>query len=248
MLALKRLWKNNYFKTAVAIILIIAVVLSLFFGLQIWLHTSDPALTVISPSMYIVGNGPSYEPGPDGNYVTLNNIWLSLTHPFSRTLGVGDIVIVEGVNPKDLNGNYPNSDIIIYRDPSDPSTLIVHRIVVKQNINGTWYFQTKGDGNGQPLRGNVSSYQYDGHTVWNSAQYSDTGIPQNLVVGKVVMRIPWFGWITMIMRDNSWGLPIIIAIILAIVIVEFVIPILRQKKPSEQKPNPNPPQMQSTLD
>ena len=86
--------------------------------------------------------------------------------------------------------------------------------------------------------GNVSSYQYDGHTVWNSAQYSDTGIPQNLVVGKVVMRIPWFGWITMIMRDNSWGLPIIIAIILAIVIVEFVIPILRQKKPSEQKPNP----------
>ena len=37
------------------------------------------------------------------------------------------------------------------------------------------------------------------------------GVPASDVVGKVVMRIPWFGWITLFMRDNSWGLPVVIA-------------------------------------
>ena len=133
MLALKKMWKNDYFKTVVAIVLIIAVVLGLFFGLQIGLHTSYPALTVISGSMSI----------PYG--ASDDNFWLSISHPFDRTLSVGDIVIVEGVNPKDLNSNYPNSDIIIFHSPID-GELIVHRIVSEETVNGTIYFQTKGDG------------------------------------------------------------------------------------------------------
>ena len=75
------------------------------------------------------------------------------THPFEQTLHVGDIIIIQRVNAEDLNANYPNSDIIVYQNPSLQNNLdatpIVHRIVEKyQDVNGTWYFQTKGDGNG----------------------------------------------------------------------------------------------------
>src|SRR5208337_2039337 len=173
------MWKNDYFKTVVAIVLIVAIVLGFIFGLQFALHTSYPALTVESGSMSI-----PYDSG--------DNFWLSISHPFDRTLSIGDIIIIQGVNPAELNANYPNSD----------------RIVSKQEINGTWYFQTKGDGNGQQWPTIPSPDEYDGHTIWYNAQYSNTGIPQNYVVGKVIMRIPWFGWITLFMRDNSWGLPV----------------------------------------
>ena len=56
-----------------------------------------------------------------------------------------------------------------------------------------------------------------------------------MVVGKVVMRIPWFGWITLFMRNNQWGLPLIIALIVLLVIIEFIIPMLREKKRPEQQ-------------
>jgi signal peptidase I len=214
-MAAKKLWKNDYFKTLVAIILIISVVLGFFYGLQIGLHTSYPALTVISGSMSI----------PYG--ASDNNFMLSVTHPFDRTLSVGDIVIVEGINPKDLNTNYPNSDIIIFKSPID-GELIVHRIIGEKTVNGVMYFQTKGDGNGDPWPGSPTS----GLDPWD--YNNPPGVPQSDIVGKVVMRIPWFGWITMAMRDNSWGLPVIIGLIMVLVIVEFVVPILREKKPVQQ--------------
>jgi hypothetical protein len=61
--------------------------------------------------------------------------WRSLNHPFAQTLHKGDIIIIQAVNPADLNANYPNSDIIVYKNPNGV-TPIVHRIVEKQEING----------------------------------------------------------------------------------------------------------------
>ena len=220
-----KIWKNGYFKTVIAIVLIIAIVLGLFVGLEVVLNTPSPFFTVESGSMSIP-------------YDASDNFWASILHPFDRTLSIGDIIVLQGVKPENLNANYPNSDIIVYRDPADTNTLIVHRIVSKQEINGIWYFQTKGDGNGQPWPAVPSPDEYDGHSIWNNAQYSSTGIPQNYVVGKVIMRVPWFGWITLFLRDNSLGLPIIIALILLLVVVEFIIPILREKKPQEESKTP----------
>ncbi|HYA78575.1 MAG TPA: hypothetical protein VEF91_07660, partial [Verrucomicrobiae bacterium] len=195
-----RFWKNEYFKTAVVIIVIVTIVLGFLYGLQFGLHTPDPALTVESGSMSIP-------------YDAYDNFWDSIAHPFDRTLSIGDIIIVQGVNPKDLNTNYPNSDIIVFHSPDDPSLLIVHRIISSETINGTIYFETKGDGNGnfwpqKPTSG-LDPWDYN----------NPPGVDQNMVVGKVVMRIPWFGWITLFMRDNSWGLPVVIALVLLLVIV-----------------------------
>ena len=211
---LKKLWKNDYFQTAVIIGLIVAVVLGFFYGSQLVLNTPYPTLTVETGSMCI-----PYDSFCDG--------W---THPFARTLHVGDILIVQGVNPRDLNVNYPNSDIIVFHEPGNPSKLIVHRIAAVQEIDGKLYFQTKGDGNGLrpwPETPTVSDYDQ-----WSGGQ----GVPQGLVVGKVIARIPWFGHITLFMNKNPIGLPIVITLIVLLVVLEFVIPLLKDKRrPVEQK-------------
>jgi len=221
---LKRMWKNDYFKTVVAIVLIVAIVLVFLFGSQLVLNTHYPALTVESGSMCIP-------------YDQHDNFLLSLEHPFDRTLSVGDIIIVQGVNPKDFNTNYPNSDIIVFHDPYDPSTLIVHRIIGGEDVNGTLYFQTKGDGNGNPWPQKPTSDldPWDGN--------SPPGVPASMVVGKVVMRIPWVGWVTLFLRDDPWGLPVVVTLIMLLVIVEFIVPILREKKPEQQNPTQQQPQM-----
>jgi signal peptidase len=212
---LKKLWKNEYFQTALVLGLIALAIFGFWYGSQAVLNTQYPALAVVSGSMCI-----PYDGACEG--------WTSLTHPFARTLHKGDMIIVQGVNPADLNADYPNSDIIVFHKPGDPDELIVHRIVAKEERNGTLYFYTKGDGNGinkWPAIPPTSEYD-----PWNNGQ----GVPANLVVGKVVMRIPWLGHLVLFMR-NSLGLPIIIILIIIIVIVEFVIPLLRKKMPSEHQ-------------
>ena len=209
--------RNEYAKSALVIGVIIALVLGFFFGLQLALGTTVPVRVVESGSMCVPFDGAC-----DG--------W---SHPFAHTLHIGDIIVIQKINPADLNTNYPNSDIIVYENPTDPtSTPIVHRIVKVDNINGTLYFQTKGDGNSATKWPNpISSQQYDSNTLWNTGQ----GVPQNLVIGRVVMRIPYFGWITLFLRGNSWGLPVIVGLILLLIVLEFIIPIVRGKK-SKQEP------------
>jgi signal peptidase I len=211
---LKKLWKNEYFQTAIAIGLIALVIFGFWYGSQVVLNTPYPALAVVSGSMCI-----PYDGACDGRF-----------HPFARTLHIGDLIIVQGVNPADLNADYPNSDIIVFHRPDDPEELIVHRIVAVDEINGTLYFRTKGDGNGFNRWPNTpEETEYD---PWKTAGVD--GVREDLVVGKVVMRIPWLGHLVLFMR-NSIGLPIVIALIIILVIVEFVVPVLREKKPAGQQ-------------
>jgi signal peptidase I len=211
---------NEYIKSAVVIVVIVGIVLGLFFGLGLALGTSVPVRVVESGSMCV-----PYGAACQG--------LISLDHPFTHTLHTGDLIVVQGVNAEDLNANYPNSDIIVYLNPSNPSaTPIVHRIVAVSNINGTLYFQTKGDGNGDKWPAIPSPSQYDSATLWHTG--SGVGIPQSMVVGKVVMRIPYVGWITLFLKQNPWGLPAIIAVILLLIVLEFVIPLIRRNNKNTQ--------------
>src|SRR5665647_1934578 len=209
------------------ILLIVAIVLGIYFGVQFALGTAVPIRVVESGSMSLPLNfisGPPY---------SWNEFLLTFEHPFDRTLDTGDIIIIQRVNPQDLNANYPNSDIIVYQKPDDLSaTPIVHRIVAVDNINGTLYFQTKGDGNGQQWPAIPPTSMYDSNSIYNGHGH---GVSQNLVEGKVILRIPYFGWVTLFLKENSWGLPLIIAVILLLVVVEFVIPVLRGKKETQQQ-------------
>jgi signal peptidase I len=204
---IRRLWKNEYFKTAVTIALIPLLVAGFWFGLQAGLNTNIfPLFTVTSGSMCI-------PPEPCD----------PIAHTFVRTLHVGDLLVIQGVDAKDLKTDYPNNDIIIYRNPQlpadNPEANIVHRIVRYEDINGTRYFWTKGDGNGYP-------------NVWpNPAESTDPWcpIPEDYVYGKVVMRIPWIGSLALLTQQFSIIPIVLIIIIIVLVILEFVLPLVKKK-------------------
>ncbi len=196
----EKLWRNEYFQTAIMILLIVAVVFGFWYGSRLALNTQYPALAVASGSMCILPG--SYCDG-----------W---THPFERTLHVGDLIIIQGINVSDIHAApYPDGDIIVFQQLYGDE-LIVHRAIERrEDSNGNINFVTKGDG--------------------NSA--SDQPIPASNVIGKVVLRIPWIGHLALIMRNTS-GVYLIIALIAVLIVIEFIIPVLTGKKPeTEQKEN-----------
>jgi signal peptidase I len=199
--SLGRVWKNEYFQTAIIILLIVTVVFGFWYGSRLALNTQYPALAVASGSMHLPAGTPC-----DG--------W---SHPFARTLHVGDLIIVQGVNASDIHAApYPDGDIIVFHDLYRDE-LIVHRAIEMKRQNGVIYFVTKGDGN----------------------SVADGQIPADRVIGKVILRIPWVGHIALIMRNSS-GIYLIIALIAILVIIELIIPVFSGKKPeSEQQKNPD---------
>ena len=198
---IKKLSKNEYVQTIVAVTLIVALVAGLIAAV-----TAGYVRVVDSGSMCI----------PYG-YGGCNG-WTDI---FDRTLHVGDVLLVVPMNVNDLNANYPNSDIIVYH--SQYYGDIVHRIAAETTINGTRYFYTKGDGNFiNKWPNSITPSEYD---AWNPSP-----VPPDQIVGKVVMRIPWVGHIALFMQNILTGVSrnvviSIIAILVAlIIIVEFVLP------------------------
>lgn len=205
----RRIWKKEYVQTAVMIVIIVAIVMGLWFGSQALLGTSYPALAVASGSMCKTQH--LYCDG-----------W---SHPFDRTLHIGDLIIVKGLDPKEVHtGPDPEGDIIIFHKPktssSDPDDLIVHRAIENVTSNGLVYFKTRGDGN----------FGADGWHDYRGENYTDSAgrISENLLVGRVVMRIPWVGHLALAMR-NFFGVYVIIALVILLIVVEFAIPALRKK-------------------
>jgi signal peptidase len=196
----KRLWKNEYIQTAVMILLVIAIVIGFWYGSRAILNTDYPMLAVASGSMCLL----------DGSYC---DGW---SHPFNRTLHVGDLIVVEGINVSDINAApYPDGDIIVFHQ-SYSDELIVHRAIGKKTQDGNISFVTKGDG--------------------NMGQDSQE-VPEAQVIGKVILRIPWVGHLALFMRNSS-GVYLIITLIIILVIIELLLPALRGKKPetaSEQQ-------------
>ena len=159
--------------------------------------------------------------------VPYDNLCDGFSHPFDRTLHTGDLIIIQGVDPKTLKTDYPNSDIIVYQNPlnpNDPNDKIVHRIAAVEDRNGTLWFYTKGDGNPSTDWPNpITPADYD---PWSP-------VPQDLIYGKVIMRIPWIGHIAIFMRDsvgnNNFIIPIVVFLIALLIIIEFILPLLKRK-------------------
>lgn len=198
---LKKLWKNEYFQTVLMVVLVVIIVFGFWNGMVYALGTPYPMVAVEGPSMCTLPG--SYCDG-----------W---THPFERTLHDGDLVLLQGVDPKDIS----NGTIIVYRDSS--GRFIIHRVInIKTDAYGKLYFTTKGDGNPSPDQNDV---------------------PQENVIGRVICRVPWIGKIALFMR-NSFVAFIVIAIIL-LLIFELVFPALmgeeekgKTGKPQEKSSEP----------
>jgi signal peptidase I len=214
---LKKLWKNEYIQTATIISLIILIFFSLWYGSTLILNNPNPIVVVPTGSMCI-----PYDGTCDG-----------FGHPFDRTLHVGDLLILQGVSAKDYKTDYPNSDIIVFHQPQNPDELIVHRIVSAEATDGVIYFRTKGDGNSfDKWPTTPQPTEYDPWAI----PPSQKGVSQDLVVGKVILRIPWLGHIVLFMRTPA-GLVLVVVLVALLLIIEFVLPVLRKKKePSMPEP------------
>jgi signal peptidase I len=103
------------------------------------------------------------------------------SYSMSPTLWQGDVVLVEEVASASEIVAIPESgDIIAFYNPSDQRYIVTHRAIAKTYSNGTWYFSTKGDINAMP-------------DYWVGAGTLDGAVSENLLVGKVVQRIPLLG-------------------------------------------------------
>jgi signal peptidase I len=211
---IKKLWKNEYVQTATVIGLIVLVFFGIWYCATVALNNPNPIVVVPSGSMCI-----PYGSACEG-----------LDHPFDRTLHVGDLLVLQGLNPQDYKTNYPDSDIIVFHKASDPEELIVHRITAVKEIDGKLYFRTKGDGN--PITkwpGIPDPSEYDGPNI-----EPPEGVPQDQVVGRVVMRIPWAGHVVLFMRTQA-GLVVVVLLVALLIILEFIIPVLRKEKKTEAR-------------
>jgi hypothetical protein len=86
------------------------------------------------------------------------------------------ILVDKQVSPRDLNVDYPDSDIIVYFRTSERKELLVSRIVTAEEIDGKLVFYTKGDANGVNMYPEMPS----------RTEYDPWPVPEDLFFGKVV--------------------------------------------------------------
>jgi len=123
----------------------------------------------------------------------------------------GDYVICIGVRAEDIEVG----DIIIFDLPHKSN--IVHRVINKmKDSDGSWRFLTKGDNNSKP-----DEEPYD----------IKTWVREENIIGKVIFKIPYIGWITLIAREN----PIIPLIIFLLILIIITIPWRKGERNSDEE-------------
>ena len=126
-------------------------------------------------------------------------------------LNEGDLIFVRGIDPEHIKAgsiNDKNGDIIVFDAhglwEGAPDGLIVHRVVDRYKKDGRWHFLTKGDAN----------WHVD--FAW---------VPEGRILGKVIGKIPYIGWVKIVLVD--WGL--IIPLIISLVVIN-VIDVIKEAK------------------
>jgi signal peptidase I len=155
-------------------------------GLGLGLGTTHPVVAVVSGSMeHRLSGGQICGINPEVYTSTLDGFWsicgdfyrnydinevMFSKFPFKNGFSTGDIIVLLGKKPADINVG----DVIVFKaDKPDP---IIHRVIKKWVDNDQYYFTTKGDHNPSSL-------------------YFETSISQDRLIGKAVFKIPWLGYI-----------------------------------------------------
>jgi signal peptidase I len=175
---LKRVWHFIWHDDSLAswlVNLVLAFVLVkwvIYPGLGLIFATSFPIVAVVSGSMEHDGLNFDDWWSRYGQWYENEDIEKEEFHTFSFHNGFqqGDIMILRGVEPKDIK----IGDVLVY-ESSRHRNPIIHRVVGKE-MNSEITFTTKGDHNSKP----------DGEDI--TAQHISR-------TGKAVMRLPYLGWI-----------------------------------------------------
>jgi signal peptidase len=132
------------------------------------------------------------------------------------TYNVGDLLVIQDISSDKLQVG----DVIVF-EVSTRSYDIVHRIIEIQyrSQDGKLYFRTKGDNN-------LASDYWRGSECWNGM------IPQENVIGKVILSVPLIGHVSLAI-SSEYGILVIGAVILLIILIS--IPFGEQKTPDEEE-------------
>lgn len=130
------------------------------------------------------------------------------------TLNVGDLIIVQGVNPEQINAKPLTGDILVFRDKNNPENLIVHRAVNAEKIGDYYQFITEGDAVGTR----------DQFSPWNSS----------MLIGKVVGRIPWVGNLALLMQSQQ-NIYLFTVIIIILIVIFSIFPFGTEEKKEKKE-------------
>lgn len=131
------------------------------------------------------------------------------------TLNVGDLVITEEKDAKDIKADEKEGDILVLKgaeyfydhgfDPVFWNDLegdipIIHRAIDKKKLGGTWYFLTKGD-NSLVADGGYSFINGSDGEDYFAVEYNQSGaiyVPESEILGEVILVIPYAGYVGML--------------------------------------------------
>lgn len=163
--------------------------------LGIILGTNFPLVAVISESMeHSIHNqdlcGQRFQEFQESfdNYWQVCGSWYGgqgiskerfLSFPFPNGFDKGDVIILWRANPNNLK----IGDILVFKGGRPQP--IIHRVVKAWLEEGEFYYQTKGDHNGESLGGDLD----------------ETKIDKERILGKGILRIPYLGWMKIIFVD-----------------------------------------------
>ena len=139
------------------------------------------------------------------------------------TLFKGDLLFLEGKDPSQIkNGTIEGKegDIIVFNAvnlpgwPNAPPDPIVHRVIEKKYDNG-WFFRTKGDANSLP---------------------DDDWVPDYRIYGVVIGKIPYIGWVKILLTDSGLLIPLLV-IVSALLVISIIWDIVKKDDNSKNKKN-----------
>ncbi|MBU0628221.1 MAG: signal peptidase I [Nanoarchaeota archaeon] len=179
--ALKKTWwfiweDDSIWSWIVNIILAFVLIKFIVYpGLGLLFSTSYPIVAVVSGSMEHDGSFNNWWSSQQSWYVSRNITQEEFSDfRFKNGFNKGDIMILYGKKPKDIQ----IGDVVVFRSARpDP---IIHRVVKEWELNGKYYFQTKGDHNSDSI---------------TSVGLDETNIPEDNLLGKAVVRVPLLGYI-----------------------------------------------------
>ena len=192
----KRVWKflwveDSWASLAANAIIAFVIIKFIFYPvLGIILGTPYPIVAVVSGSMehdlsfdQWWESACTYDTGTKKYLVHQRDFYIQTnitknmfqTYPFNNGFNKGDLMIL-------YSSKYATTgDIIVYLIPgkNDP---IIHRVIAVSQNNSGKLFKTKGDHNC-----GIGEFEH--------------AIPENKVMGKAVIRVPFLGWIKLLFVD-----------------------------------------------
>ena len=191
------LWKDTSIWSWIANILIAFVVIRYIFYpvMGILLGTSYPVVAVVSESMeHGLHNdilcGQSFDEFHESfdNYWEICGSWYEqrgITReqfeqfPFKNGFNKGDVIFLWRANRNNLD----IGDVLVFQ--ANKNQPIIHRLVDISNDNEKIFYQTKGDHNSRSIDSGLE----------------ETHISEERVYGQALFRIPYLGWVKILVVD-----------------------------------------------